>query len=106
MTRVDTITDWPTNDELIAVQLRTDPGFRAEWERTLVGRAVAVALVRYRADHELSQHDLAVRLAISSRQVAHLEIGDDNLSQDELARLSERLMIELRLDVEPSTPAG
>ena len=42
------------NDELIAEQLRTDPEFRAEWERTALARAVAVAIVRYRAEHDLS----------------------------------------------------
>jgi hypothetical protein len=36
-----------TNDELIAEQLRTDPEFRVEWERTALARAVAVAIVRY-----------------------------------------------------------
>lgn len=30
-----------TNDQLIAEQLRTDPEFRAEWERTVLARAAA-----------------------------------------------------------------
>ena len=39
------LSDMKTNDELIAGQLRTDPEFRAEWERTALARAVAVAIV-------------------------------------------------------------
>jgi hypothetical protein len=38
-----------TNDELIAEQLHRDPEFRVEWERTALARAVALAIVRYRA---------------------------------------------------------
>ena len=37
------LSEMKTNDELIAVQLCTDPEFRAEWERTALARAVAVA---------------------------------------------------------------
>ena len=54
-----------TDDELITEQLRTDPEFRAEWERTALARAVSVAIVRYRADHDLSQRELAERLGMS-----------------------------------------
>jgi hypothetical protein len=39
--------------ELLAEQLHDDPEFRAEWERTALARAVAVALVRHRADHDI-----------------------------------------------------
>jgi hypothetical protein len=53
-----------TTDELIAEQLRTDPEFRAEWERTALARAVAVAIVRYRGEHDLSQRELGQRLAM------------------------------------------
>jgi hypothetical protein len=38
-----------TNDELIAQQM-ADSAFRAEWERTALARAVALRLVRYRAE--------------------------------------------------------
>ena len=53
------LSEMKTNDELIAELLRTDPEFRAEWERTALAREVALAIVRYRADHDLSQRDLA-----------------------------------------------
>jgi ribosome-binding protein aMBF1 (putative translation factor) len=65
-----------TNDELIAEQLRTDPEFRAEWERTALARAVAIAIVRYRSGQSLSQRELADRLNTKQPQVARLELGE------------------------------
>jgi transcriptional regulator with XRE-family HTH domain len=90
-----------TNDELIAEQLRTDPEFRAEWERTALARAVALAIVRYRAEHDLSQRDLAQRLGMKQPQVARLELGEVTPSIDTLMRISSRLEIEFTIDVRP-----
>ncbi len=91
-----------TNDELIAEQLRTDPEFRAEWERTALARAVAVAIVRYRTEHDLSQRELAQRLCMKQPQVARLELGEVNPSMDTLMRVSSRLGIEFTIDVRPA----
>ena len=96
------LSDMKTNDELIAEQLRTDPEFRAEWERTAFGRAVAVAIVRYRAQHDLSQRDLAKRLGMKQPQVARLELGEVNPSIDTLMRISSQLGIEFTIDVRPA----
>jgi ribosome-binding protein aMBF1 (putative translation factor) len=95
-----------TNNKLIAEQLRTDPEFRAEWERTALARAVAVAIVRYRADHDLSQRELAERLGMKQPQVARLELGEVNPSMETLMRVSAALGIEFTIDVRPAgTPA-
>jgi transcriptional regulator with XRE-family HTH domain len=91
-----------TNDELIAEQLRTDPEFRAEWERTALARAVAVAIVRYRADHDLSQRELAERVGMKQPQVARLELGEVNPSMETLMRVSAQLGIEFTIDVRPA----
>jgi ribosome-binding protein aMBF1 (putative translation factor) len=96
------LSDMKTNEELIAEELQNDPAFRAEWERTAVARAVAVAVVRYRAEHELSQRDLAARLAMEQPQVARLERGDVNPSIETLMRVSSRLGIEFIIDVRPA----
>jgi len=96
------LTELKTNEELIAEQLRADPEFRAEWERTALGRAVAVAIVRYRALHDLSQRDLAERLGMRQPQVARLELGEVNPSIDTLMRISSQLGIEFTIDVRPA----
>lgn len=97
-----TLREMKTNDELIAEQLRTDPEFRAEWERTALGRAVAVAIVRFRAKHDLSQRELAERLGMKQPQVARLELGEVNPSMETLMRVSAQLAIEFTIDVRPA----
>jgi transcriptional regulator with XRE-family HTH domain len=96
------LSEMKTNDELIAEQLRTDPEFRAEWERTALARAVALAIVRYRGDHDLSQRELAERLGMKQPQVARLELGEVNPSMETLMRISARLGIEFTIDVRPA----
>lgn len=96
------LSEMKTNDELIAEQLRADPEFRAEWERTALARAVAVAIVRYRAEHDFSQRELAGHLGMKQPQVARLELGEVNPSIETLMRISARLGIEFTIDVRPA----
>jgi transcriptional regulator with XRE-family HTH domain len=96
------LSEMKTNDELIAEQLRADPEFRAEWERTALARGVAVAIVRYRADHDLSQRELAERLGMKQPQVARLELGEVNPSINTMMRISAQLGIEFTIDVRPA----
>ena len=81
-----------------------DPEFRVEWERTALARAVAVAIVRYRSDHDLSQRELAQRLGMKQPQVARLELGEVNPSIETLMRVASRLRIEFTIDVRPAGP--
>jgi transcriptional regulator with XRE-family HTH domain len=100
------LSEMKTNDELIAEQLRTDPEFRAEWERTALARAVAATIIRYRSEHDLSQRELADRLRMKQPQVARLELGEVNPSMETLMRVSAQLGIEFTIDVRPTgTPA-
>jgi transcriptional regulator with XRE-family HTH domain len=96
------LTDLKNSDELLAEQLESDQAFRAEWERTALARAVAVALVRYRAEHELVQKDLAKLLGMTQPQVARLEAGEVNPRIDTLMRLASDLGIEFIIDVRPA----
>lgn len=91
-----------TSDELIAEQLRDDPEFRAEWERTALARAVAVAVIRIRADRGLSQRGLAAILGMTQPQVARLESGEVNPSMETLVRIAAGLGIELTVNVTPA----
>jgi transcriptional regulator with XRE-family HTH domain len=96
------LSEMKTNDGLIAEQLRTDPKFRAEWERTALARAVAVAIVRYRAEHDLSQRELARRLGMKQPQVARLELGEVNPTIETLMRIASSLGVEFKIDVRPA----
>lgn len=96
------LTDFVPFEEVLAKHLG-DPEFRAEWERTAVARAVAIRIVGYRADHELTQTALASKLGMKQPAIARLEAGDHNPSFETLARLARVLDIEFHIDV---TPAG
>jgi len=96
------LSEMKTNDELVAEELRNDPVFRAEWERTALARAVAVAVIRCRADRDLSQRDLAGILGMEQPQVARLERGDVNPNMETLMRVASGLGIEFTIDVRPA----
>jgi transcriptional regulator with XRE-family HTH domain len=95
------LSELKTNDEILQEELQ-DAEFRAEWERTALARAVALAVVRYRGDHGLSQRNLAERLGMKQPQVARLEVGEVNPSMETLMRVSAQLGIEFTIDVRPA----
>lgn len=95
------LSDFPTHEEVLAKHLADDAAFRKEWERTALARAVAVQLVAYRAENQLSQAALAERLGMTQPAVARLESGEHNPSFPTLLRLSEALAIELAIDITP-----
>ena len=98
------LSEMPAQSVLVEEQLR-DP-VPAEWERAALARAVAVAVVRHRAEHELSQRDAARALKISQPQVARWERGDVNPSMDTLMRVAAGLGIEITIHVRPAHSAA
>lgn len=58
------------------------------------GRALAVAMVHYRAERNLSQEELAGLTGVTAAQVSGLEAGDANPSAKTLITISARLGIE------------
>lgn len=87
-----------THGELIADELQDD-GFREEWNRLAFARAVAVKVIEYRADHDLSQRQLAEQLGLPQPQVARLETGEHDPSQRTLTRLAGSLGIEITISI-------
>jgi DNA-binding XRE family transcriptional regulator len=84
--------------EVLAEQLK-DPAFREEWERTALARAVATRVVAYRAEHALSQTQLARTLGVSQR----LEAGEHEPTFTTLSRLSRHLGLEFHIDITPGS---
>ena len=82
---------WVNFDEAIAERCAKDPEFRDHWERTALARAVATAVIGYRAEHGLSQRAFARQLGMPSSQIARLELGEQNPSIDNLQRLAKGL---------------
>jgi transcriptional regulator with XRE-family HTH domain len=88
-----------THGELVAEHELADPEFREEWERLSVARAVAATVIAYRADHNLSQRDLAERLDVPQPQVARLESGEYEPSHKTLMRLASCLGLEFTISI-------
>jgi transcriptional regulator with XRE-family HTH domain len=88
-----------THGELVAEQQLADPEFRAEWERLAVARAMAATVIAYRADHDLSQRELAELLDVPQPQVARLESGEYEPSHRTLMRLASRLGLEFTISI-------
>lgn len=73
---------------------RQDPKFRAEWDRTAFARDVALRIVRYRTENQLTQTALARKLGMTQSVVARLESGDQPPSIATLAKLTARTGLE------------
>jgi transcriptional regulator with XRE-family HTH domain len=91
-----------TFDALVAEERLADPSFRAEWQRLVPAREFAAALLRYRAEHKLSQRDLAKKLGVSQPRIVKLESGEHNPEVDTIINAVRRLGIEFVLDVAPA----
>ena len=89
-----------SNREVVG-EMREDPVFRAEWERTAVAGAVAEAVIRYRAERGLSQSALARLLGWRQPVVARLEAAEHNPSMDTLLTLARTLGLRVHVDVGP-----
>ena len=63
------MTTGKTLRDVLDRELRTDPEFRKEWERTQIAREVALQVVSYRANHKLTQEELAARLGIDGDEL-------------------------------------
>lgn len=91
-----------TFDALLAEEQLADPSFRAEWQRLASAREFAATLLRYRAEHKLSQRALAKKLGVSQPRVVKLESGEHNPAVDTIINAVRRLGIEFVLDVAPA----
>lgn len=92
------LTELKTDDEVMEECLK-DPEFRKEWERTTLARSVAIEVIRYRAEHGISQTELGRRLGMYQPAIARLEEGEHNPSIDMLRRLSQKLGIDFNINI-------
>lgn len=88
--------------EQIAAEELRDPQVRREYERTAFANAVAIRIIRYRAEHGLSQTALARRVGMRQPAIARLEAGEHEPSLATLARLAQGLGIDFSIDITPS----
>jgi len=87
---------------LVADELNRDENFRSEWLRLAPARQFAVMLIEYRADHGLTQRQLADVLGVTQPRIAKLESGEQNPDFDTIVATIDKLGTEFCLDVGPS----
>jgi DNA-binding XRE family transcriptional regulator len=85
-----------------AAMLAADPEFAAEWSRLALARTVAASLIGHRADHGLSQRQLADRMGTSTSRVVELESGEVSPTLGTLAKIAAATGIEFAIDVAPA----
>ncbi len=86
-----------SSKDILADQL-LDAEFRVEWEARAPARVVALRLVKYRADHGVSQTQLGRLLGMSQPAVARLESGEHVPTLPSLMRIVDALDIEILVD--------
>lgn len=78
---------------------RQDPEFREPWDRTAFAREVAIRIVKYRTDNELTQTELARIVGLKQPAIARLELGEQPPSLATLAKLSATTGLEFHVEV-------
>lgn len=88
-------------EQRLAEEQLADPIFREEWQRLAPARAFSIALLRYRAEKDLTQRQMAEALGVSQPRVAKLESGEHNPTIDTIINMVKRLGIEFAIDIAP-----
>lgn len=92
------IDELPTLQDILDEECK-DPQSKARWHRGAFASEVAIQVIRYRAEHDLTQAALARAVGISHKTIARLEIGEQSPSLATLVRLTAHTGIEFRLNV-------
>ena len=92
------LSDMTPLDEVIE-EHRTDPEFREMWDKAAFAREVAVRIVAYRTENELTQTQLAKIVGLKQPAIARLEVGEQPPSLTTLAKLSATTGLEFRVEV-------
>lgn len=94
------LSDMTAHGDVQCARRAHDPVYRAEAERLALAEAVSIAVVHYRAAHQMSQTAFADELGWKQPHVARLERGDVTPSLESLQRLARAGVIEVHLERE------
>ncbi len=87
-------------EDLAAFEADHSPSRRL-WFSTVVARTLAIAVLKHRLDHGLSQRALGEQLGMSQPQIARIEIGEHTPTLDTLCRICDALGLEMELRIGP-----
>lgn len=92
------LSDLTSHDAIVAERRQTDPEYAAEADRLVLAEAVSRAVVRYRAEHDLTQTAFGAMLGWKQPHVARLERADVAPSIETLQRLAHAGVIEVHIE--------
>ena len=96
-TSATTLIPW----EETRARLMANPAHQSLHDELLLAGVLATALVRYRADHGLSQTALGRLLGMRQPQVCRLEAGDHTPDVATLQRICDALGLEIAIEIGP-----
>ena len=96
------VSDLKSASQIAEEEARANLEVERELVRTALANAVAIRVIRYRAEHGLSQTQLARNLGMHQPAIARLESGDHEPSLSTLGRIAKGLGIEFQIDVSPA----
>lgn len=79
--------------------LRRDPEFRQEWDGSAIARQVAVVIVRYREERNLSQRELAEMVGMNKAAIGRLELGEHQPNFETLAKLTRATGMTFHIEI-------
>jgi len=82
-----------------------DPAVRADWYADALPRAMALALIRHRSEHGLTQTQLGRILGLDQSQVSRLECAEHVPSFDTLLRIADALGLAIDISIRPKAAA-
>ncbi|MFM9124985.1 MAG: helix-turn-helix transcriptional regulator [Actinomycetota bacterium] len=82
-----------------------DPAVRADWYADALPRAMALALIRHRSEHGLTQTQLGRILGLDQSQVSRLECAEHVPSFDTLLRIADALGLAIDISIRPKADA-
>jgi transcriptional regulator with XRE-family HTH domain len=94
------LSELKTNGQVLAEDLKR-PEYRAEWERTAIARALAIQVLKFRAQRGLSQKALADLLGISQPHISRIEAGVHNPDIETLSRIADVMDARIQVIIPP-----
>lgn len=93
------ISDLKTGSQVAHEQMRARPEVRRELDRTAAANALAIRVIRYRAENDLSQRQVAYQVGMQQSAIARIEAGDHEPTLSTLSRLASGLGMQFCITV-------
>ena len=88
-------------DDHLEKLLAEDADFRERWDAAILARTFALAIVKHRTEHGLTQSELGAILGVPQSQIARIEDGEHTPSLPTMLRVCDLLGLELTLRIRP-----